>query len=74
MHIKRIELCGFKSYREVTVVDNLSEGYNVIGARARPSSCPRLFFRLDPSLSCGCVLSLRRSRPKRIRKVEFVRW
>jgi hypothetical protein len=31
MHIKRIELCGFKSYRDVTVVDDLDEGYNVIG-------------------------------------------
>ena len=33
MHIKRIELCGFKSYRDVTVVEDLSEGYNVIGTR-----------------------------------------
>lgn len=33
MHIKQVTICGFKTYRDATVVSNLHEGYNVIGAR-----------------------------------------
>ena len=67
MHIKRIELAGFKSYRDVTVVDNLSEGYNVIGACARAvvARCGRLtgsdvarsvlFAVCNSCLSVGCA-------------------
>lgn len=33
MHIKRLELLGFGSYRDLTVIDDFHEGLNTVGER-----------------------------------------